>query len=289
MAPLDTDDLQARNPLKRLFRDPWAVAALSFMALVFLVAAVGPLLAPHSPIESNLADRLKPVGTPGHLLGTDELGRDVLSRLLYGTRPSVGVGFAAVAVAVALGVPLGLAAGYFGSWIDSLVSRTTDVFLAFPYVLLAIAVIAALGPGFYHAMLAVAIAGIPYYIRIARGSALALRHRDFVEAAKAAGASHLRILWSHLLPNALSPLLVAATLDVGWMITAAAGLSFLGLGAQPPMAEWGVMLSDGRQFVRVAPHLTLVPGTAIFLVVLALNILGDALRDALDPRMGGKA
>ncbi|MDI3269965.1 MAG: ABC transporter permease [Bacillota bacterium] len=285
---MERNDGEVRKPLKILFRDPWAVAALGFLGLVLFIAAVGPWLAPESPIDSNLADRLQPVGTPGHLLGTDELGRDVLSRLLYGARPSVGVGFAAVAVAMAVGVPLGLAAGYFGSWVDSLLSRTTDVFLAFPYVLLAIAVIAALGPGFYHAMLAVAIAGIPYYIRIARGSALALRHRDFVEASKSAGASHLRILWSHMLPNALSPLLVAATLDVGWMITAAAGLSFLGLGAQPPMAEWGVMLSDGRQFVRVAPHLTLVPGIAIFVVVLALNILGDALRDVLDPRLAGR-
>lgn len=251
------------------------------------MTVVGPTLAPYDPLQTSLGMRLKPPGTPGHPLGTDELGRDVLSRLLYGARPSIGVGFAAVGVAMLIGVPIGLLAGYFGGLFDTIVSRIVDVLLAFPYVLLAIAVVAALGPGLFNAMLAVGIAGVPYYVRIVRASALALRDQEFIQASRALGAGHGRILFRHVLPNALSPLIVAATLDVGWMITAAAGLSFLGLGAQPPQPEWGVMLSDGRQYVGVAPHLALVPGFAIFSVVLALNLVGDGLRDALDPRLRG--
>ncbi|MDW8060215.1 MAG: ABC transporter permease [Thermomicrobium sp.] len=272
---------------RRFLQDRWALASLVFLAFVGLIVFVGPSLAPYDPLQTNLGLRLKPPGTPGHLLGTDELGRDVLSRLLHGARPSIGVGFAAVAVAMAIGVPIGLLAGYFGGLSDAVVSRVVDVLLAFPYVLLAIAIVAALGPGLFNAMLAVGIAGVPYYVRIVRASALSLRDQEFVQASRALGASHARVLLRHIFPNALSPLIVAATLDVGWMITAAAGLSFLGLGAQPPQPEWGVMLSDGRQYVGVAPHLALVPGFAIFLVVLALNLVGDGLRDALDPRLRG--
>lgn len=272
---------------RRFLRDRWAVAALVFLVLVALVVVFGPLLAPHDPIDTELGMRLKPPGTPGRLLGTDELGRDVLSRLLYGARPSIGVGFAAVLVAMAIGVPIGFLAGYVGGVLDAVVSRVVDVLLAFPYVLLAIAIVAALGPGLFNAMFAVGIAGVPYYVRIVRASALALRDQEFVQASRALGASHLHIVLRHIVPNALSPIIVAATLDVGWMITAAAGLSFLGLGAQPPQPEWGVMLSDGRQYIGVAPHLALVPGFTIFLVVLALNLVGDGLRDALDPRLRG--
>jgi len=284
-----SQSVQRRSPSawQRFLRDRWAVAALAFLALVGLLVVIGPYLAPYDPLQTNLGLRLKPPGTPGHPLGTDELGRDVLSRLLYGARPSIGVGFAAVAVAMAIGVPIGLVAGYFGGLFDAAVSRIVDILLAFPYVLLAIAVVAALGPGLFNAMLAVGIAGVPYYVRIVRASALALRDQEFVQASRALGASHAWILLRHILPNSLSPLIVAATLDVGWMITAAAGLSFLGLGAQPPQPEWGVMLSDGRQYVGVAPHLALAPGFAIFLVVLALNLVGDGLRDALDPRLRG--
>lgn len=272
---------------RRFLRDRWAVVALALLVLVALIVVLGPSFAPYDPLQTNLSMRLKPPGTPGHPLGTDELGRDVFSRLLYGARPSIGVGFAAVAVAMLIGVPVGLVSGYVGGLFDTVVSRIVDVLLAFPYVLLAIAIVAALGPGLFNAMLAVGIAGVPYYVRIVRASALALREQEFVQASRAVGASHVWILFRHIFPNALSPLIVAATLDVGWMITAAAGLSFLGLGAQPPQPEWGVMLSDGRQYVGVAPHLALVPGAAIFLVVLALNLVGDGLRDALDPRLRG--
>lgn len=285
--PLTKSRRASLSAWQRFLKDRWAVAALLFLAVLAVVLVVGPAVAPHDPLKTNLGMRLKPPGTPGYLLGTDELGRDVLSRLLYGARPSIGVGFAAVGVAMLVGVPIGLLAGYFGGLLDTVVSRIVDVLLAFPYVLLAIAIVAALGPGLFNAMLAVGIAGVPYYVRIVRASALALRDQEFIQASHALGAGHGRILFRHVLPNALSPLIVAATLDVGWMITAAAGLSFLGLGAQPPQPEWGVMLSDGRQYVGVAPHLALVPGFAIFSVVLALNLVGDGLRDALDPRLRG--
>ncbi|ACM06732.1 ABC transporter permease [Thermomicrobium roseum] len=285
--PLTKSRRASLSAWQRFLKDRWAVAALLFLAVLAVVLVVGPAVAPHDPLKTNLGMRLKPPGTPGYPLGTDELGRDVLSRLLYGARPSIGVGFAAVGVAMLVGVPIGLLAGYFGGLLDTVVSRIVDVLLAFPYVLLAIAIVAALGPGLFNAMLAVGIAGVPYYVRIVRASALALRDQEFIQASRALGAGHGRILFRHVLPNALSPLIVAATLDVGWMITAAAGLSFLGLGAQPPQPEWGVMLSDGRQYVGVAPHLALVPGFAIFSVVLALNLVGDGLRDALDPRLRG--
>lgn len=266
------------------------VAAVSFAVLaVFVVAAVlAPWLGLPDPVRGSLIDRLKPPLTPGFLLGTDEFGRDLLSRVVWGARISLGVGFAAVGIAVAIGVTLGLVSGYVGGRFDFWVQRLVDMLMAFPYILLALMIVAILGPGLMNTMLAISIAGVPYYVRIARSSALALRKREFVEAAEAAGASSARILVRHVLTNSLSPIVVAATLDVGWMIMAAAGMSFLGLGAQPPLAEWGVMLSNGRQFLRVAPWVSLVPGTMIFLVVLVLNLLGDRLRDLLDPRMVGR-
>jgi len=254
-----------------------------FLLVLALITVLAPVLAPQDPIKINLEERLAPPGTSGYPLGADDLGRDILSRLIWGGRISLLVGFGAVLVAMTFGVLLGLIAGYFGGWSDSLIMRGIDILMAFPAILLAIAIIASLGPGLRNAMLAIAIVGIPYYARIVRGSVLSLREQDFVTAARSIGVSSYRILMRHVLPNCLGPLIVAATLDVGWMIMAAAGLSFLGLGAQPPTAEWGVMLSQGRQFVRHAPWVSILPGAAIFLVVLALNLFGDGLRDALDP------
>ena len=281
--------VQGRSPtreaLRRLRRDRMAVGGIIFLLLVALVSILAPVLAPHDPIETNLAQRLVPIGTPGYLLGADELGRDILSRLIWGGRISLLIGFSAVMVAMMLGVMVGLLAGYFGGWVDTLVMRLIDILMAFPAILLAITIVASLGPGLRNAMLAVAIVGIPYYARIVRGNVLSLREQEFIQAARVIGAPNVRIILRHVFPNTLAPLIVAATLDVGWFIMAAAGLSFLGLGAQPPTAEWGVMLSTGRQFIRNAPHLSILPGTAIFLVVLALNFLGDGLRDALDPRL----
>jgi peptide/nickel transport system permease protein len=288
--PTPTDSARrGRNPtwevLRRLRRDHMAVAGGIFLLVVAVVSLLAPVLAPRDPIEINLAQRLVPPGTPGYPLGADDLGRDMLSRLIWGGRISLLVGFSAVAVALTLGVIIGLVGGYFSGWLDSVTMRLIDILLAFPAILLAITIVASLGPGLRNAMLAVAIVGIPYYARIVRGSVLSLREQEFVQAARVTGATNGRIIIRHVLSNSMAPLIVAATLDVGWMIMMAAGLSFLGLGAQPPTAEWGVMLSSGRQFIRNAPHLSVLPGLAIFLVVLALNFLGDGLRDALDPRL----
>jgi len=285
----DTAPTPRRPSFWRLFwREPVTLVA----ALVLLVVVLSALLAPYlrlpNPDEGSLIDRLEPPGTPGHLLGTDELGRDMLSRLVWGGRVSLVVGFAAVGFAALLGVSLGILSGYLAGRFDFWVQRLIDVVMAFPYILLALIVVAILGPGLVNTMFAIAIAGIPYYVRIARSSALSLRDSEFVKAAQAAGAPTFRILVRHVLSNSLSPIVVAATLDVGFMIMAAAGMSFLGLGAQPPTSEWGVMLSDGRQYLRVAPWVSLLPGLMIFLVVLTLNLLGDRLRDMLDPRAFGR-
>ncbi len=268
--------------------EPVAAIAFVVLAVIALAALLAPWLGLPDPVRGSLVDRLQPPLTPGHPLGTDEFGRDLLSRVAWGGRVSLGIGFAAVGIAVAIGVTLGLVSGYVGGRFDFWTMRFIDMLMAFPYILLALMIVAILGPGLMNTMLAISIAGVPYYVRIARSSALSLRKREFVEAAEAAGASSARILLRHVLTNSLSPIVVAATLDVGWMIMAAAGMSFLGLGAQPPQAEWGVMLSNGRQFLRVAPWVSLVPGTMIFLVVLVLNLLGDRLRDLLDPRMVGR-
>ncbi|WP_324716474.1 ABC transporter permease [Carboxydochorda subterranea] len=271
----------------RLRRDPVMIAAALVVAGLLGGGLLAPLLTPYSPHDADVLARLEPPGSSGHLLGTDHLGRDLLARLLYGGRTSLLVGFAAVLLAMAIGVPVGLISGFYGGRVDAVLMRLVDVLMAFPSVLLAIAIIAALGPGLMKTMVAVAIVGVPYYARIVRGLALSLKEKEFVEAARGIGAPAWWIMVRHILPHSSGPLLVAATLDVGWMITAAAGMSFLGLGAQPPTAEWGIMLSEGRQYIRVAPHVSVLPGMAIFLVVLSLNLLGDGLRDLWDPHQRG--
>lgn len=270
---------------RRLKKDKFALLGASWLIFVTLVSLLAPTLAPYDPLEVNLRIRLLPMEAPGHFLGTDDLGRDIFSRLIWGGRISLLVGFLAVLFAMSLGTLIGLVTGFYGGKLDAIVMRLIEILMAFPAILLAIAIVAALGPGLEHAMLAVAIVGIPYYARIVRGSVLALREREYVIAAHALGSNNRRIIAAHLFPNSLPPLIIAATLDVGWMIMFAAGLSFLGLGAQPPAAEWGIMLSEGHKFIRLAPHASILPGLAIFLVVLSLNLLGDGLRDALDPRL----
>ena len=229
--------------------------------------------------------RLRPPLTPGHVLGTDEFGRDLLARVVWGARISLLAGLAAAALAMAIGVAFGVLGGYYTGWVETLLMRLTDIMMAFPYILLAIAIVAGLGPGLRNAMLAIGIVGFPLYARLVRGVVLSLREREFVEAARALGAPDHVILGRHVLPHLSSPVMVTFSLDVGAKILATAGLSFLGLGTQPPTADWGSMLATGRQFVILSPHVVLLPGLAILVVVLALNIVGDALRDLLDPRM----
>ncbi|MGI2329069.1 ABC transporter permease [Planococcus sp. YIM B11945] len=270
---------------KKLIRDKTAVFGGSVLLIIFITVLLAPILPIPNPDATDIGSRLQPMGTAGHALGTDELGRDLLSRLIWGGRASISIGILAVMIALAFGMVLGLVAGYFQKFYDTIIMRFIDILMAFPYILLAIAIIAALGPGLINTMIAISIVGIPYYARIVRGSTLQFREMEFVLAEKAIGASHFHIITRHILPNCMPPIIVAVSLDVGWMILAASGMSFLGLGAQPPLAEWGVMLSEGQKYIRMAPHLSLLPGISIFVVVLCWNLLGDALRDALDPKI----
>jgi len=270
----------------RMFRRSGsAMFGLALVVVLGAAAVLAPLLAPHDPDVIDTARRLARPLTPGHLLGTDEFGRDLLSRLLHGARTSLVVGLAATALAAAAGSVCGLLAGFVGRWVDQLVMRSIDTLMAFPYFLLAIAIIATLGPGLVNGMVAVAIVNIPFYGRIVRATVLAVKQTEYVEAARALGVSELRLSLTHVLRNCLAPLIVAVTLNVGGLITALAGLSFLGLGVQPPTSDWGSMLSSSRQYMNVAPHVAALPGFAIFLAVLGFNLLGDGLRDALDPRL----
>jgi peptide/nickel transport system permease protein len=247
-----------------------------------LVALVGPALAPFDPTEQALDRMLQPPG-PGHLLGTDDLGRDILSRLLYGARVSLGVGVAAVGLAFGLGGLLGLVAGYRGGWFDEILMRVLDGLLAFPAIVLALAITAVLGPSLGHAMIAIAIVGVPGFARLARGQVLTLRSREFVEAARALGARDSRLLARHIVPGMLAPVVVHASLRLAFAIVTEASLSFLGLGTQPPTPSWGAMLNAGREYLEMAPWMSFAPGAAIFLTTLGFNFLGDAIRDALDP------
>jgi len=271
--------------LRQLVRDRTALGSFVVLCGLVLASLFAPYLGLPDPNVIELRDRLASPGQSGHLLGADELGRDYLSRLVWGGRISISVGFFAVLLALGIGLILGLVTGYLrGGW-DLTIMRFIDVLMAFPYILLAIVIVASLGPGLRNTMIALAIAGVPYYTRIVRGSVLGLMDKEFIQAAKAVGAPPVRIIFRHLLPNVVAPMIVAATLDIGWMIMAGAGMSFLGLGAQPPDAEWGLMLSNGSKYLRMAPHLSLLAGMAISLVVLALNFIGDGLRDALDPKV----
>ena len=268
----------------RLTRNRLAVFA--FLVIVAAVAAA--LLAPHLPLADpdavDTPNRLRPPLTPGHWLGTDEFGRDLLARLVWGARISLLAGAATAAGAMLTGVVLGIFGGYYTGWSETIIMRFTDILMAFPYILLAIAIVAGLGPGLRNAMIAITIVGFPIYTRLVRSIVLSVREREFVEAARALGSSDRLILVRHIVPQLLSPVIVAFSLDVGAKILATAGLSFLGLGTQPPTADWGSMLATGRQFVILSPHVVLLPGLAIFVIVLALNLVGDALRDFLDPR-----
>ncbi len=267
-------------------RSPLTVAGYILIAILILVAVSAPLLAPADPLKQVLSTRLKPPSAE-HWLGTDQLGRDVLSRMMYGARISLLVGTIVVGLAASVGTLVGLVAGYAGGWLDEGLMRLTDVFFAFPALILAMAISGALGPSLTNAMIAIAVVTWPVYARLVRAQVLSLREREFVEASRALGASGEHIVWKHILPNTLAPILVQASFDMGGAILSAAGLSFIGFGAQPPTAEWGVMISEGRNYIVTQPWLSLFPGLAILLTVTAFNLIGDGLRDALDPRLRG--
>jgi peptide/nickel transport system permease protein len=269
---------------KVLGRNRLAVLSMLALAAAVLAAVAAPYLPLADPDTVNTPHRLRPPLTAGHLLGTDEFGRDLLARLVWGARVSLLAGVASAVASMLVGVLLGVVGGYYRGWIEALVMRLTDILMAFPYILLAVAIVAGLGPGLRNAMIAIAIVGFPVYTRLVRSVVLSIREREFVEAARALGVGDALILARHVVPHVISPVVVAFSLDVGVKILATAGLSFLGLGTQPPTADWGSMLATGRQFVVLSPHVVLLPGLAIFVVVLALNLVGDALRDLLDPR-----
>ena len=267
----------------RLRQNRLSIVGLALIAGFLLLAFAAPLIAPADPMQQALYNRLSPP-TLAHPFGTDDFGRDILSRVIYGARISLRVGVVAVLIALLLGTGIGLVAGYWGGWIDQVLMRVMDLLLAFPSILLAIGIVAILGPGLENAMLAVGIVAVPQYARLVRASVLTVRETDYALAARALGASDVRILAIAILPNCLAPLIVQATLGLATAILDAAGLSFLGLGAQPPIPEWGAMLSQGRELIVRAPWVLTFPGGAIFLTVLAFNLVGDGLRDALDPK-----
>lgn len=277
---------QPRRRRPAFLRSPLTVIGLAIIAIFVFAAVAASVLSPYDPIAQALSQRLKPPSA-AHWLGTDQLGRDVWSRVLFGARISLTVGLVVVASASLFGTFVGLVAGYVSGWIDEGLMRITEIFFAFPSLILAMAIAGALGPSLTSAMIAIALVSWPVYARLVRGQVLSLRQREYVEAAHALGAPAPRILFKHLLPNSLAPILVQASFDLGGTILIAAGLSFIGFGAQPPTPEWGVMISDGRKYVSTHPWLPLYPGLAILFTVAAFNLIGDGLRDALDPRLRG--
>ena len=271
---------------RRLKRNKMAVLGLIILIILVLLAVFADVIANYDNvvIKQNLAHRLQGPSA-AHWLGTDEFGRDIFARLVHGTRVSLQVGIVAVGISIVIGGILGAVAGYYGGKLDNTIMRIMDIFLAVPSILLAIAIVSALGPSIINLMLAISISSVPRYARIVRASVLSIRDQEFIEAAKAIGASNTRIIFRHIIPNSLAPVIVQATLGVASAILSTAGLSFIGLGIQPPAPEWGSMLSGGRQYLRYAWWVTTFPGVAIMITILSLNLLGDGLRDALDPRL----
>ncbi|MCL0051381.1 nickel ABC transporter permease subunit NikC [Thermodesulfovibrionales bacterium] len=290
MHDMVTKIIESRLPsaevFQRLKKHRLALIGAGIILVLIFIAVLAPFIAPHDPIEQNLEHRLLSPNTE-YLLGTDNLGRCILSRLIHGTSVSLQIGVMVVGIAAFVGVTLGLVAGYRGGLIDELIMRIVDILLAFPGIILALVIAGILGPSLFNVMLALAVVGWTSYARVVRGAVLSVKEKEFVEAAQALGAGEARIMFRHILPNVMAPVIVMATLGMAHVILAAAALGFLGLGAQPPTPEWGSMLNDGRAFMRTAPHLTIFPGLAIMVTVLAFNFLGDGLRDALDPRLKG--
>ncbi|MDD5367574.1 MAG: ABC transporter permease [Anaerolineaceae bacterium] len=269
--------------LQRVLREPSGVLGAAIILLLIVVAILAPYISPYDP-NDQIAKRLQ-APNPQYILGTDEFGRDILSRLIFGARVSLLVGVVAVMIALIIGGPLGLLSGYWMGTFDSVVQRLVDIMLAIPNIILLIAIAGVVGPGLTTAMISIGIVYSPAYTRVIRGPTLSVVHEQYVEAARACGVKPLRIMFKHVLPNVLAPIIVQATLSFSTAILAEATISFLGLGIQPPDPSWGVMLANGRKFLELAPWLTILPGAAIMITVLGFNLLGDSLRDALDPRL----
>ncbi len=272
----------------RLRRNPLAVIGLVIVAALLFVAAFAPALTSYDPITQDLARRLLPPGTPGNWLGTDDFGRDLWTRIIYGSRITLYIVALVVLTAPVFGLIVGTIAGYFGGWTDTVLMRITDIFLAFPKLILALALVAVLGPGMVNAVLAIALTSWPPYARVARAETLTVRNSDYIAAARLQGAGAVRIISGHVMPMCLPSVIIRVTLDMAGVILTAAGLGFLGLGVQPPLPEWGMMISAGRKFLFEQWWVATMPGLAIFIVSLGFNLLGDGLRDVLDPRSSGK-
>lgn len=281
-APARTTSLWLRS-LTSLSRKPLAMASLLIIVFFILVAVLAPQLAPYGPAQADFL-QVRKAPSAAHLLGTDDVGRDVLSRLIFGARASLTAGAISVIIAMILGVPLGLIAGFYHGFVSELIMRFTDALLSFPFLILAVALAAAFGPSLTNAMVAIGIASAPTFVRLTRGQVLAVRSEDYVQAATASGAGDFGILTRHVLPNSLAPLIVQGTLTIASAIIAESSLSFLGLGVQPPTPSWGGMLNVAKNFMNQAPWMAIWPGLAIFITVLAFNLFGDGVRDALDPR-----
>ncbi|MER2063742.1 MAG: nickel transporter permease [Alkalibacterium sp.] len=268
---------------KKFIRNKSAVIGFMLIMILILIAVFGPYLTPYDPNAQNY-DALLETPSWDHWFGTDHHGRDIFTRIIHGMSITLRVGFFSVLIGMTIGVTLGVISGYYGNWVDTIIMRLMDVLLAFPGILLALAIVSVLGGSINNVIISVAIFSIPVFARISRGSTLEVRELEYVEAARALGANDLRIIGGHILPNIMSPIIVQATLNIATSVLTASGLSFLGMGAQPPTPEWGAMLSDGRNYMWDAPHVATIPGLAIVVVVLAFNIFGDGLRDALDPK-----
>ena len=290
--PLNVQKSQKSSPraeafkmfVKRLLKNKAAVVGGLIILFVILVGVLGPFLVKTDPNAQNLINKLQPPSKE-HWFGTDNFGRDIFSRIVHGTKLTLTVGFLSVIIGGVIGVILGIVAGYYGGLVDTLTMRIMDILLAFPGILLALAIVSVLGGSLINVIIAVGIFSVPAFARIVRGSTLQVKKLEYIDAVRALGASDVRIIFKHILPNILSPIIVQATMRIATAILTASGLAYLGLGAQPPAAEWGAMLSDGRAYMHNAGHMVIFPGVMIVIVVLAFNIFGDGLRDALDPKM----
>lgn len=285
---VETKKVKAKSEhsfFRKLIRNRFAAFGLFVIFLLMLTAIFAPVIATHSPNDMDVTKTLLGIGVDGHLLGTDNFGRDIFSRIVYGARISMVVGISAVLFGAVVGSLLGVAAGYFGGKLDGIIMRIMDGLSAFPFILLAITLMTVLGQGLFNVIIAIGVANIPGFARVVRGQVLSVKHSEYIEVTRSLGAKHSRIIFHHVLPNSFAPLIVYATMSVAGAIISEASLSFLGLGVQPPTASWGSMLKDGKDFLVLNPHMATIPGLAILITVIGINLFGDGLRDALDPKM----